>query len=186
MANGADVISMSFGGYYNSIAERDALAKAYQKAVLVAAAGNDALDIYPYHFPGGTMYPAAYTFVLGVEASANAEGARAGFSNFDCDGGVTSAFVDLENYELRAPGVNIMSTFPGGQYKSLNGTSMACPLVAGAISRLMSVKEIDNKEELFGDLIHTAKGNLDIFAAYNMAMPTVSLHFRLSPTALMM
>lgn len=179
VANGADVISMSFGGYYNSIAERDALAKAYQKAVLVAAAGNDALDIYPYHFPGGTMYPAAYTFVLGVEASANAEGARAGFSNFDCDGGVTSAFVDLENYELRAPGVNIMSTFPGGQYKSLNGTSMACPLVAGAISRLMSVKEIDNKEELFGDLIHTAKGNLDIFAAYNMGdadrKPTLSL-----------
>lgn len=184
VANGADVISMSFGGYYNSIAERDALAKAYQKAVLVAAAGNDNKCIYPHRCPinndwGATLYPAAYTFVLGVEASANAGGVLAVFSNYDEDGAVTSTFADLENYELRAPGVNIMSTFPGGQYKSLNGTSMACPLVAGAISRLMSVKEIDNKEELFGDLIHTAKGNLDIFAAYNMGdadrKPTLSL-----------
>ena len=37
VANGADVISMSFGGYYDSMAERDALGKAYQKAILVAA-----------------------------------------------------------------------------------------------------------------------------------------------------
>lgn len=184
VANGADVISMSFGGYADSMAERDALAKAYQKAILVAAAGNDNRCIYPHPCPvngqwGSPMYPAAYNFVVGVEASANASGSMASFSNFDEDGPITSTFGQLENYELRAPGVGIMSTFPNGQYKQLNGTSMACPLVAGAISRLVSVKEISSKEELFGDLIHTSNGNLNIFNAYNLSddarKPTLSL-----------
>lgn len=184
VANGADVISMSFGGYADSMAERDALAKAYQKAILVAAAGNDNLCIYYHDCPvnrkiGSPVYPAAYNFVLGVEASADANGSLASFSNFDEDGPITSTFAQLENYELRAPGVGIMSTFPNGQYKQLNGTSMACPLVAGAISRLVSVKEISSKEELFGDLIHTSNGNLNIFNAYNLSddarKPTLSL-----------
>ena len=50
-ANGADIISMSFGGYNDSKDEREALAKAYSKAVLVAAAGNDNLCIYPHLCP---------------------------------------------------------------------------------------------------------------------------------------
>ncbi|MDE5850799.1 MAG: S8 family serine peptidase, partial [Muribaculaceae bacterium] len=184
VANGADIISMSFGGYYDSMAERDALGKAYQKAILVAAAGNDYRCIYPHLCPvnnlmGGTVYPAAYNFVLGVEASSNADGTLASFSNFDEDGPITSTFTNLENYELRAPGTGILSTFPNGQYKQLNGTSMACPLVAGALSRLISVKDITSKEELFGDLIASTSGNLNIFNAYNISdadrKPSLSL-----------
>ncbi|MDE6249581.1 MAG: S8 family serine peptidase, partial [Paramuribaculum sp.] len=183
-ANGADVLSMSFGGYYDSQAERDALGKAYQKAVLVAAAGNDYKCIYPHNCPvnkklGAPMFPAAYNFVLGVEASADTQGGLAAFSNFDDDGPITSIFADLYNYELRAPGTNILSTFPGGQYKVLNGTSMACPLAAGAISRLMMARDISSKEELFGDLINTAKGNINIFDAYSLTdadrKPTLAL-----------
>jgi len=182
-ANGADVISMSFGGYAHSIAEEQALAKAYQKAVLVAAAGNDNLCIYPHLCPvnkkvGATMFPAGYSFVLGVQASSQS-GSLASFSNFDEDGPITSTFSDLYNYELTAPGQGIISTFPGGLYRSLNGTSMACPLVAGAISRLLSVKEYTSKNELFGDLIYTSKGNIDIYGAYNITeadrQPTLSL-----------
>lgn len=68
------------------------------------------------------------------------------------------------------PGANIVSTFPNGQYKYLNGTSMATPLAAGAISRLLQAKEYTNKEVLFGDLIHclTSKGNTDFYAAYQI------------------
>lgn len=183
-ANGADIISMSLGTYSNSIALRDALGKAYQKAVIVAAAGNDYRCIYPSLCPvngmyGSPMYPAAYNFVLGVEASANPDGQLAGFSNYDCDGPILSTFADLSNYELRAPGTQVMSTFPGGQYRKLNGTSMACPLAAGAISRLMMAREISSKEELFGDLIFTSRGNLDIFKAYSLTdadrKPTLAL-----------
>lgn len=175
-ANGADIISMSIGGYGYSLAEEQALGRAYANAVLVAAAGNDFKCIIP-HFceinkkkDNGPMFPAAFTFVLGVEASANAQGALASFSNYDEDGPIYSSFSENElyNYELRAPGVNIMSTFPGGRYKNLNGTSMACPLAAGAISRLLQTKETLSWELLFGDLIHTRNGNIDLLATYNI------------------
>ncbi len=189
-ANGAEFLSMSFGGYAYSIAEEQALAKAYSKATLVAAAGNDGRCIYTNHHQlgPGPCYPAAFTFVLGVEA-ANESG-RAGFSNYDCDGRVYSMLWALEgssitvienseerlhNYELRAPGVNIYSTYPKGRYKVMNGTSMACPLAAGAISRLMQCKsyeyQVINREILFGDLIHGANpqtGIMDVLAAYNI------------------
>lgn len=180
-ANGADVLSMSFGGYQYSIAEEQALAKAYAKMVLVAAAGNDFLCIIPHEceinkktsLVNKPIYPAAFTFVLGVEAG-DEKGNLAGFSNFDHDGPLFSSFGEeqLYNYELRAPGVGIMSTYPGGQYKSLNGTSMACPLVAGAISALLERKEYLSKEILFGDLIYTRKlngyANVDFKEAYNI------------------
>jgi len=185
-ANGADVISMSIGSYSYSIAEEQALGRAYANAVLVAAAGNDQLWIERYDITClprrqdvEQMFPACYTFVLGVEAGMQG-GCETSFSNLD-DNPIFSSFGEeqLYNYELRAPGINILSTFPGGRYKVLHGTSMACPLVAGAVSRLIQCKEILSKELLFGDLIHTrqklfsadekpGRGNIDILAAYNL------------------
>ena len=179
--NGANFLSMSFGSYAYSVAQEQALAKAYSKATLVAAAGNDGRCIYfGHHQIGpGPCYPAAFTFVLGVEASN--ENSRVGWSNWDCDGPIYSMPWNdnneetLHNYELRAPGVNIYSTYPQGRYKAMNGTSMACPLAAGAISRLMQCKDFTyqvlNREILFGDLIHGVNeqtGIMDIMAAYNI------------------
>jgi len=176
--NGADIISMSIGTYAYSIALEQVLAQAYQNSVLVAAAGNDGLNIdetalcadpYILDMP---MYPAAFTFVLGVQATMELEDgsyALAPFSNYDCDGPSFSAYSEeqLYNYELYAPGVGIVSTVQNGNYKYLNGTSMACPLVAGGISALLHAKPYASQEMLWGDLINTSGANVDFEACYN-------------------
>ena len=165
-AKGATVINMSVGTYADSKVLKNALAKAYQSSVIVAAAGNDGLGIYPEcgRDEYKPMYPAAYSFVLGVQATVEG-GGLAGFSNFDCDGPTCSVMgTDGVNYELSAPGVNIMSTVPYGGYKQLNGTSMSAPLVAGGISALQMVKEYNSQEILWGDLIHSA----NFAEAYNI------------------
>lgn len=176
VANGANIISMSFGSYGESKAEEQALGRAYQKAILVAAAGNDGKCLNHGHLERSQMapmpmYPASYTFVLGVQAM-NGEGNITGWSNYDDNGPTYSGWGEekLYNYELIAPGANIESTYPGGNYKSLNGTSMATPMVAGALSRLIQTKEYANKEYLFGDLIkaRSATGGLDIYKAFSI------------------
>ena len=187
--NGADILSMSLGGYGTpSNAEEFALAKAYQHAIIVAAAGNDGLDITRGHLNafgqfGAPMFPGAFTFVLGTQASqaypVGINGCvstgrafnpwRADFSNFDCDDYFSEYDEEkIYNYEIMAPGAFIYSTYPGGRYKYLQGTSMATPFAAGAISRLIQCKDYVSNEQLFGDLIHTAgpTGDLDVYAAY--------------------
>ncbi len=176
VANGADIISMSFGSYGESKAQEQALGRAYQKAILVAAAGNDGNCMNHAHPGKGQnvpmpMYPASYTFVLGVQAM-NIHGFIISWSNYDDNGPTYSEWGEdkLYNYELLAPGVEMMSTYPGGNYKRLNGTSMATPMVAGAVSRLVQTKEYPNKEYLFGDLINACSsvGGLDIYKAFSI------------------
>jgi len=161
VANGATVLNLSLGTYAYSRAMRQALERAYQQAVIVAAAGNDGAEVEKI-----SSYPAAFSFVLGVMAI-DESGDLAPFSNFDITGPNFSNVSTLQdpdgvNYELMAPGTNILSTIPGGKYKMLNGTSMASPLVAGAISALKMVKQYDTQEILWGDLTHS----LNIAGAY--------------------
>ena len=161
--NGATVINMSIGTYANSNALRQALENAYQSAVIVAAAGNDNRCIYKSHPhknpPSMPCFPAAYSFVLGVQAT-TPSGSLASFSNYDDDGPLSSCESTVQdpdgfNYELKAPGTQILSSIPGGRYVEYQGTSMASPLVAGAVSVLLMVKQYDNQELLWGDLLHT-------------------------------
>lgn len=127
--NGADVINMSFGGTASSIAVQDALAKAYTRCVLVASAGNDgAPNEGLFAVPN---YPAAYPYVLGV-MSVDKNGVESAFSNYDA-----AAFNGVE-YEVYAPGEDIVSTIPGDRYANWSGTSMAAPLVSGMAALLRS------------------------------------------------
>lgn len=108
-----DVINMSLGGEIGSAAlgraVKDALAKG---VVVVCAAGNSGPD------PDTVGYPAGYPGVIAVAASDSGDQV-AEFSSR----GRQIAFI--------APGVDIVSTVPGGGYKKLSGTSMASPHVAG-------------------------------------------------------
>lgn len=184
--NGADVLSMSFGTYSYSIALEQALAQAYQNAVLIAAAGNDGLHIDPRCCPegpahammDGPLFPAAFTFVFGVEATQN-NGTLASWSNTDCDGPSFSQYGEeqLYNYELQAPGAAIYSTVPNGNYRSYNGTSMAAPLVAGGISALLHAKPYISQEMLWGDLINTAGNHVNFKACYDAGEAPAQLQF---------
>lgn len=131
--NGAEVINMSFGGVACSIAVQDALATAYTRCVLVASAGNSGENneptaIDPIAVPN---YPAALTYVLGV-MSVDETGRESVFTNWD-----VVSFNGVE-YELYAPGENIMSTLPGNKYGYLSGTSMAAPVVSAFAAILRS------------------------------------------------
>ena len=186
--NGADVISMSFGSYSYSIAFEQALGQAYQNAVLVAAAGNDGKTIDPRCGKPQDMplYPAAFTFVFGVEATQQIPdfgpygcGYRTCWSNYDCDGATFSQFGEeqLYNYELQAPGAAIYSTVPNGNYRNYSGTSMAAPLVAGGISALLHAKPYPSQEMMWGDLINTAGNHVNFKACYDMGEAPAQLDF---------
>ncbi len=58
--------------------------------------------------------------------------------------------------DVSAPGVNILSTVPGG-YDILNGTSMAAPHVAGAIAVIKEARPSWSNEQIIGALKTTAK-----------------------------
>ncbi len=127
--HGAEVINMSFGGTSCSIAVQDALATAYTRCVLVASAGNngkcnEGIGAVP-------NYPAALTYVLGVMA-VDKNGTETYFTNWDL-----VSFSGSE-YELYAPGYDIMSTLPDDRYGSLSGTSMAAPMVSAMAAILRS------------------------------------------------
>lgn len=128
--NGADVINMSFGGSYVSIAVQEALETAYTTAILVGAAGNDSLpnEEDPIAIPS---FPAAFPYVIGV-MSCDKNGSPSSFTNFD-----VTPYTNIE-YEIYAPGEQIYSTIPNNLYTSLNGTSMAAPIVSGTAALLRS------------------------------------------------
>jgi thermitase len=113
-AHGAKVISMSLGGGASTTLQQ-AVQGAWENggangSVLVAAAGNDG--------DSTVNYPAGYAEVVSVAAT-DQNDAKASFSNTNAD------------VEVAAPGVNILSTIPGGQYEQMSGTSMATPHASG-------------------------------------------------------
>jgi len=164
---GATIINMSLGNYFKSLTLEAALLNAALTCELVAAAGNDQFNIYPKdpRFPQA-MYPAAFYFVFGV---ADVED----YSNYDPDGPIYSEFTTGENYELLSHGKAILSSFPGGQYKILTGTSMAAPLISGMIALYNSAKVRATREERWGDFINASRPTNAFLNIYSTEKPSV-------------
>jgi subtilisin len=131
-----DILSMSLGGGSAPSALEKMCEIAWrQGALLIAAAGNSGKE--------PILFPARYEKVIAVTAIDNANN-RAGFSSFGLEA------------ELCAPGVNVLSTLPGGGYGTKSGTSMACPHVSGAAALAWGTHRYTNNVTIRRLLAHTA------------------------------
>ncbi len=118
MLNNIDVANMSLGGPTASMALEEMCRIASQKGLLlVAAAGNDG---------HGASYPAAFGDYVIAVAAVDRNNKHADFSNI------------WETNDISAPGVGIYSSYPGGEYRVWDGTSMATPHVSGALGLMIS------------------------------------------------
>ncbi|QIN80177.1 S8 family serine peptidase [Rubrobacter marinus] len=132
--NGAKVINLSFGGPEPARILKQAIGYAHRKgAVVVAAAGNAG--------ERDREYPAAYSRTIAVAATDERD-RRAPFSS-------SGRYVDVA-----APGVDVLSTVPGG-YASYSGTSMAAPHVAALAGLLAG--EGQSKREIRRSILSTAQ-----------------------------
>jgi subtilisin family serine protease len=133
-----EVASMSLGGVGTDDgncgnSNNDALHRAICASVAagvtyVVAAGNETDN-------AANHVPAAYDEVITVSALADFNGLPGGGAAPTCRSDVDDTIADFSNFgpdvDLIAPGVCILSTWKGGGYNTISGTSMATPHVSG-------------------------------------------------------
>ncbi|EWC43724.1 cuticle-degrading serine protease [Drechslerella stenobrocha 248] len=114
------VASMSLGGSKSAAINEAANKMADVGITVVAAAGNSNIDM-------ANTSPASASGVIAVGAT-DSDNKKASFSNWGKD------------IAVFAPGVDIYSAWSGSntEYKTISGTSMACPHVAGLVAYYMS------------------------------------------------
>ncbi len=157
--NGAKVLNMSFGKPVSpgKNVVWDAFKYAEDKGVLlVKAAGNENEDVaehlaYPTNFKNISDAAPFVSNVLVVGASTNKNDAlRAGFSNYN-----------KKMVNVFAPGDQIYSTVPKNEYRYLQGTSMASPVVAGAAAVLLAYMPNLKPAQIIEALVKTSNASTE-------------------------
>ena len=158
--HGLNIVALnnSWGGGGYSQALHDAILRAAKAGILfMAAAGNgdangvalnnDTVVNYPSNYDTSrgtsTQSAANYNAVIAV-AAIDRYGALGTFSNFG-----------LRTVHIGAPGVDVLSTVPGG-YSYMNGTSMATPHVAGAAALYASTHPGKSAKDIRSALLQSA------------------------------
>lgn len=165
--NGANIVNISLGGNYNNPTVAEAIRYAQQKNVLiVAGAGNDGWSSPP-------IYPAAYSSVYSNVISVGAHD-----SNYNL-AGASNKVRGSGAVQVDAPGVDIFSTAVQNNYRSMTGTSMAAPHVAGVAALVLSANPLLTADKLRQILVQSAthrvtnsdaRGGLNAAAAVDLAL----------------
>jgi subtilisin family serine protease len=114
--------------------------------LVIAAAGNESERTTDPEFRIAAGLPAAADGVMSVAAVGH-DGKVAYFSNYLAT--------------VTGPGVDITSAWPGGQLKSLSGTSMACPHVAGLAALWWECKQQQGVTPTASNVTAALLANLD-------------------------
>ncbi len=141
---GANIINYSGGGILRNAEEENMLRWAAEAGVLVvAAAGNEGTNSDFFHF-----YPANYKLpnIISVTAT-DKNGDLLKGSNFG-----------KATVHLGAPGKNIYSTLPGGNYGYMSGTSQATAFVSGVAALLIGAyPSLNRPEKIIAKLLEGGK-----------------------------
>ncbi len=129
---GADIINLSLVLSDEAAVIEEILDELEDDIVLVGAAGNR---------PGPASYPAREDDVLSIAAL----DANLALADFTATGDV----------DLAAPGVEVLSAFPGGRWASATGTSMATGSASGALAVVAGL--LDEAEDADDFLEDTAR-----------------------------
>jgi subtilisin family serine protease len=162
--DGCDIINLSLGGrILKEDGVRDAVNEAWDQGVIcVAAAGNAGRK--------AVTFPAAHYNCVGVSAVGRAsllpvgaparQHVAAPYSSTDPDVFLANFSNIGPQIDFAGPGVEILSTIPGGGYAASSGTSMAAPVISGfaavALSRdktiLTAKRDKERAAAMFGML----------------------------------
>jgi subtilisin family serine protease len=156
---GAKVINMSLASDSREV--KRAIQYATNRGVIcVAAAGNDGKRTL--------VFPAALSRVLGV-ASTTLDDVRAPFSNYGA-----------QLVSVAAPGEDILTTYPGGLYAIVSGTSFSTAFVSGAAAILAGARpgmDYSDAEDAFRYSVFLGRdlgyGRIDIPSALAAAQAQV-------------
>jgi subtilisin family serine protease len=149
----AKVLNMSFSRSTTSAELKRALDNATAAGVIaISSAGNDGVK--------ALRWPAAFDNVIGVASTSNSD-LRSGFSNY----GNSLVW-------LAAPGEGVITTYPGGNYAAVWGTSFSTPFVAGTTALFVGMKSTASPSQAAWALARAKPvagevgyGRLDIYKA---------------------
>jgi subtilisin family serine protease len=118
------VINMSLGGGFSSSLDTAVKNAANQGIRLAVAAGNDGKDADIYSPAAAGDHPNVFTI-----SAVDSQYKMASWSNWDQ---ITNTD-QVDDVDLAAPGVSVLSYYQNGQLAYLSGTSMAAPHLAGLL-----------------------------------------------------
>lgn len=190
---GADVINMSLGIYADTFTDEfgdyqngwssastyfNSATSAAKNAgiIVVAAAGNEATS---HH-----SYPACCKGVIGVGALAkNSSTSLSGYTNYN-----SASESGEKNVDILAPGTVYSATITGSSsasystgYSSMNGTSFASPIVAGAAA-LWKQKNPDGTPDEFLSDLQSSASNIGSFVNKYVDTTTFGGSSRVGPS----